>query len=523
MVWVKRWMSITGTASLLLSLTAPVDGQTVETPSPTFVFPSATPLPSVTLTPAPPTATASPVPTALSEGFVQGGFAEMVYPAGLYFEAFLDIAASDLEAVRLTVEIEGQPARVISAPIDEWVAQAEPPARLRYLLPFEEESLPPLFSLIAYQWTFTTEAETAELSGTVQVLDPRIRWYVYEDENIRLGSAGTPRVDVFRNLQAAYALLAEQRPSEQPFFTGLVADGALNVGCQPSEDGPFAVSLIAGAVLPCDPALASLLLPPEQVAQPNDARVTLLAQLALAFYEEDWAARSVPIWYIDGFAQWLEAEPHREALLTARAAARTGELFALNASMPQEAVALSRWRAQNIGLILYLVDTLGTEAISLLANAPATENFETTFQRIADYSSSELAAQFARWIFTERATTAFALTPYLAATPTPRPSRTPRPTTIPTQTLTATSAVTNTPTALPTVPSRTPLPTVPTVTPRPPQVLLLLTQTPLTLADSLPPPEPEIPGVEPGRSLLIGSLLVAILILLVTLLRSGRK
>jgi hypothetical protein len=454
--------------------------------------------------------------------------AEVVYPAGIHTTLQVLRPIEELALLRLEINfIDRGETRTLSVTPEDALAEAiEGGVILQQDYLFEEALLPRWAERLEVRWRATwadgTESATALLvaaldtrAGWAQAFDPSVQMRIIIQDTVNLAPSQLPAptpparrtpVDpnapapetnlasrVGRGLWSVYELLAAQT-NTRPAFGWVISFVPLGIGCQTDEDGePVAISRDGAIALPCDETLVAAILReselvPIEMEQASIDRVEsrLSADLVDGFYEPLWAGRSIPAWFRSGLQQFVARPAKSDLLGPLQLAGRGNRLFPLDASAPTNPEAVALWRAQSVGLVLYLANRLGVQGVFDLArDAGTAESFDLLLTERLARQVTQLLPDFERWLFSDAAFNAFNLSLYLGPTPTPTVTRTPEPTRTPsptwTLTLTPTATVTGvlspTPTATIT-PTRTPTRGPATVTPRPPGSLPTLAPTP---------------------------------------------
>lgn len=248
---------------------------------------------------------------------------------------------------------------------------------------------------------------------------------------------------------------------------------------------------------------------------------TLIAAMVSRAYSDLWADAGVPAWFESGLAALYRLRPGFAALELTRSAARTGQLFPLDAlqgPLPETATYASRalWGAQSYTLALILADRYGAEAPFNLARAAGQEpgGFAGALRSLTGGDQQALWDVWQGWLFAEEALRAAGWTPYLPETPTPTATPTASP--VPP---TRTPSVTRTPTITPTERVLGVQPHTVVVQQASPTARLAPTNTPLP-PGSLPPAPPRQPsgegdgeGVDPAVLSAIAGVAALILLL----------
>jgi hypothetical protein len=289
-----------------------------------------------------------------------------------------------------------------------------------------------------------------------------------ESSGVRLLSA---------DLQPVYDALSENTGRDLS-LNFLVYTDAFPVGCTSnSESQPVTRGPISGIEIPCDESLAAAIirasgyeLLQSESSSLNQIESTVVYEMVARFYETAWQGKAIPDWFQSGLKQFYAPNLKTAFYPTLERAARNNTVLRLNDTA---SINTGLWRAQSYGLVLYIADQIGVPGLFRLANVDA-DTFPSAYQSAMGKPLSTLLNDWQRWIFTERAVTAFSFTAYQGATATPTATRTLSPTPsatatstfTPTFTATVTGVLSATPSPTRT-PTRTLTPEPATLTPRP--------------------------------------------------------
>jgi hypothetical protein len=457
--------------------------------------------------------------------------AEVLFPQAIQLEIAVDRPLFELESAALTLIIADQQPdeRQLDLEADAFVVF--PYSALRYIWDFTTETVPPLFSVVRYTWEVVAlDGARVEIEGSFIFQDERLIWARQGSGRVRmaLGALTPPPPGIQSIVLEAHARL-EAITGQQRTYNWLVYDSIVQPGCAQDENGlPFAFNRRGDGGVPCDPALAlqvynaqgySVLRRPPELAW-DDA---LIEYMVRDFYAQAWSVSRPPQWFVDGFAQLFHVAPKQDNYLIGRAAAINGDIFdadAMSSPPPDDPDRRAIWRAQSVGMVRYLIAQIGLDGVYRLA--ATRDPFEQAYESAIGTTAEGAAVEWARWILTSAASTAYGVTPYQPPTPTPRPTLTPSLTW--TVTYTPSITLTPTPTLTPSqtrIPSVTPTPTpdlptaTPTVTPRPPGSLPTVTP--------IPPPSVAQALSEPGvQSAVLIVLMIILLALVVAAWRLGK-
>lgn len=493
---------------------------------------------------APPTATPSPTsrfstptitPTPQIEGFIAYGESEVIFPQAIRFFVQVDAALDELESVTLTIQSEGTRQQRISVDFEADILISQPDTDIQVLWPIPANDPPTLFSIIEYTWQVRAKTgETARYTDQLTFLDDRVTWTRVEDPFLTM-ALPLRTIEALRLaalLNPVYDTLAANTGRDLRYRL-LIYDETTPPGCSLDEetDAPIAVGRLSGMTLPCEIERALAIYQASDytvLRQPNGVSPAafLTDYLMRDFYAPLWQGRDVPTWFTDGLAQFLNPARNTDLLTPAQLAARRTGLFNLAGmnTPPTAPDALSLWRAQSFGMVLYIAELAGVQGLYDLAAAVGeSDSFAAAYQQVVGQPLEALIPAWAGWLFSRDVARAYALDPYGPATPLPSPTATltPSRTFTPTETFTPslTPSVTGTlsPTPPPTLkPSATYTPLPPTVTPRRPGSLPTITPTPSpTLTETL-----SEPGVQGG---VLIALAVVLVVLVFAFIRLGRR
>lgn len=454
-------------------------------------------------------------------GFVTGGAAEIVFPQAIRFTLDLDVPAADLASAQLTLGWDDHDPVVIDVDVAQAARDTDTGASLEYVWRIPLDDPPPLFGEIRYRWALTAQDDSGgTLEDTLTFSDPRVEWVRLDVDDFHVAAprAQALLVESLRDVRA----LLEQNTGRSIAANLLVYP--FEPGCTPAEndDGRIARAQ-SGFTVTCDAGIAEAVLSGYRVLvfdATTSAESLVVGTLVRDAYTSLWRGKAVPGWFSDGLAQFYAPSPKNALLPPAQQAARDGTLLSLGEMQTVQTAPL--WRAQSLGMILFIADKIGYQGLFELARVDA-DDFDSAYERAMGEPLSGLIPAWQQWIFSRNAASAYGITPYQPPTPTPTFTATVSST--PTATATATATATFTPSATATLrgvrsrtpvptltPSDTPLPPPPSSTPRPPGSLPTVTPPPTALEVAVAQP-----AVQAGAVTFLVLLLALLVFLLIRL------
>ena len=428
--------------------------------------------------------------------------ATSLFPQGIYFQLQVDLP-SDLtvESLNLLIQPLDQPATRLSIPLENNVEVSVSEGFVFANVVWDvTDNPPPLFDSINYTWEVQLSDGT-EVDETTQMIfvDQRVEWDIAHSESIPLkvaiASGGGSANRAVEEFQLMHALLENYlgELSTPPFNFAYYRE-TFGEGCTQNAEGLNRILLNELAIeLPCEPAQAYALYRAsnfESVALSpfgySAIQTHLTEQLIERAYAPYWAGQSVPSWFRYGLTELVNPAVEPTFLGDLLEATRTEQLFTLdemNRRLLKDDPRYDLWRAQSFGLVVYLAEQYGLEALFELSRTIANyESFEVAYQTIIGESLQSLLPTWELWILTPNVPTTFRVNFYLSATATPTSTATatdipPSPTATFTSTATATATATL-PSAvlrLTVSPTDTPIPATATVTPRPASAIFTAT------------------------------------------------
>lgn len=475
---------------------------------------------------------------------------ESIYPAAIRITTTVPVAVQDIAAARLTVTLPGYDPEIIDLDLRADVVQPTPTPQpevtpeatpqpfppsttLAALYRLNPDALPRLFrDRILYEWTVTLDNGDV-LTGQLEreFRDDRFGWRLVNDTqdrlDIRLADAYRDFDSIPPRLIALYDALA-RTTGDSPSL-----DWALYLGfeipvCFENEQG---VEVARGVVTPidveCPPNIGERLqLVSELQAFNPRTDIPLLDALSdrlfETFYAPYWEGADIPAWFTDALRRYFHPDDDYRLLASAITAVRTNRTLSLDV-IDAPTVDRDLRAVQAYGLLAYLIDTAGAEAVYRLAREVGDyDNFATAYGDIIGEPLTRLVENWERWIFTANAGVAYSVSPFQLPTPTlfPTDPVTPSHTFTPTPTATATPTITPT---LPTpIPTRTSSPTVTppssTVTPRLPGSLDTSVPSSAQSVSSSPFELGSSTGV-----IILGTLVIGIIALAAVYIALGRR
>lgn len=409
----------------------------------------------------------------------------LLYPEAIWSDFVLLRPASDFErAVMIIEQPESGFSQRVELNLSEIAEVTDPYTDFSYVWNIPIENPPRLYTNMMVRWEFVLrEGRTDDLTTLIPFEDSRANWQVDVDGSVRLAlpselNPATLRPDVER----IYDLMRGH--TGQTVQVGLALfDAAMPINpCDTDNDGQSVVrtqGLVREVTLACDPAKTLALHTASGYTPLQTQFITYngaLEAVSGALVERLYGARlsAAPEWFRYGLGLFYAPTDKLNYLEEAQRAARVGGLVSLDAPPPDDPIKRAIWQAQSYGMVLYMAEQIGVDALFELAASLDTRSLADAYRASADQPLSAVRPAWRDWIYSAQARTAYTYNPYLETTPTPTAtlSATPFP---PTNTRTPT--ITATPTITPTVtgvlsptprPSNTPGPTAtPTFTPRP--------------------------------------------------------
>lgn len=491
--------------------------------------------PGVSLTPS---RTPSPTPT-LSR-LILAWSDELFYPQAVLFEISIALPRQQIQRVGLVMDIDGVGYTIPMDALMQGAVERDSRTDIRYVWYVPPDDLPPFESVLTYAWeVVSTDGESVDVPGSAPYNVPDAPWtqddapdspfsFVYPDGGIQ--------IDPARNmLNNVYEFLAEHTGQSPVFRLALYSDAYPLERCHTDKDGSLVITGTQGTEIICrEPVIDRLIArtghTPFKVADSHSLGIQqqLVRYMVETFYAPVWDGRDVPDWFKTGLMYVYLPGEKTYLLDRLREATRNHTLFTLDemrtrVESPTANIAL--WEAQSYGMVAYMVDKMGLDALFGFANTAGNgETFAESYTGAMQIPPEALLPDWEHWIFSGAAAANFGLRLYAGPTPfpSPTPTITPFPAS-PTPLPTATSTITPTPTVtgvlsatpmptLTSIPTQTPVP--PTITPRP--AGFIPTPTPRAAV----PPEPETGFVFP-LSREQAAILAAVIIVLVSAVAAG--
>lgn len=488
----------------------------------------------------------TPTPTALPElptpQYVVYWAAESAFPQGIAFE-LLVFAPSNVELSRLqlTLTPDESAAMAFDVPLSDVLIEDAPNNNRRVLWvwqPSDVAALPLFLEALTYQWdvSFSDGTQDAVLDRVV-FEDVRSPFTLAPDALIPI-TLGLPTAStlnaarVLSGLQQVYILIAaNSQPLPTPLIF-LVYTDETPIGCATDERGrPIVnVSFLADP-LPCQLNRANAIYARSgyEVRQVPQLTLPALYELLVRemvdrMYADFWAVGQVPAWFAEGLYQLYSPAPKFELFTLSQTAVRGRRVVALSAlqTPPHQDAGLAyvEWQAQSYGMVIYMAEQSGLEAVYRVARLEGNGDFADIYARATGANLLALVPSWELWMLSSEAQGVYTVDIYAAPTVTPRPFSSPTPippTRTPFPTFTPSPTPTITPTALP--PTRTP-----TVTPRPASSVA----TPFRFVPQPPPPAEAPFGLSAEMLFLLvgggfGLAIGAVVLLILAILRRRRR
>lgn len=476
-----------------------------------------------------------------------GHQAEVVFPAVIRCVVGVNAVPDDIESITLIVSQESGLAHTFVIDRDAALMPAYSGGVANQFLfewRLDGEPSPVLFEPVAYRWEVAVRGQPlAVAEGDFLAADTgHGSWRMAGRPPVMLHwlNRNLAGQIVWDEIMAAYGLLDRQMDSPPAFeFAIYDPDARLCESVRDEATGEVRQVVQARgdpAEYPCSAELFAQVYarsgitfvqrPTFGLAELED---TLIAAMVSQTYGALWGDAGVPAWFEGGLAALYRLRPGSAALELARSAARTGQLFpldALQAPLPETTTYASRalWEAQSYTLALMLADRYGAEAPFDLARAAGQESggFAGALRSLTGGDQQALWDAWQGWLFAEEALRAAGWMPYLPETPTPTATLTASP--VPP---TRTPSATRTPTVTPTERVLGVQPQTVVVRQASPTPRLAPTNTPLP-PGSLPPAPPRQPsgeggGIDPAVLGVIAGVAALILLLAGAILAARRR
>ncbi len=471
---------------------------------------------------------------------------ESIYPAAIRVSARVPFAAGQIESAQVVITVgDFEPEIInIALPIDivtptpiptldpntpEVTDEPRlPTTTLATLYALNIDALPRLFiDDIRYEWTITLiNGQTLTETLTRVFTDERFGWRLIDDRQDRLDIRLADTVRAFElivpELLTVYEGL-ERGTGDRPYLNWALYLGFETPDCVIDEQGNEVARGVRTPVdLPCPSGIGAALAQLSGIEAFNltdDIPLvdTLSIRLFDTFYAPYWANADVPMWF--EIALRRHYATNNDALLLAPGitSVRTNRAVSLDL-LESSTLDPTLREAQAYGLLAYMIDRASVEAVYRLArDVRAYDDFASAYADIIGEPLGRLVANWQRWIFTDNAGAAYAISPYAPITPTPAPitpSATATASATPTITPTATATQ---PTAIPSLtPTMTPTPLLPSVTPRPASSLYTPTPIPVTAT-------PPMSLNSSAGAIALVALIILIAVLIVVYIRLGRR
>ncbi len=451
---------------------------------------------------------------------------EFVYPTAIRFSFVLSESADAFGAATLRLSQEGWQGEERILDLAENATRTAPQTEFSYVWDIPTTDGPRLFRELAYTWRFIlNNGDEAVISGQLDLRDPRADWMIEESPAVTIASPGpvAPRVLVAPLTQVA-ALMQAQTGRDVSLSVVLYSARLPLDPCFPLEGAQVVPSLTDETLyLPCSTETVRALYAqsgyvPIEVPVLNDT--SALEAITAAMFDRAYDSDAMPAWFRYGMALFYAPTTKPGDLQTVQDASRAGRLLTSLDVVPEDTEVFQLWQAQSYGLVLYMLEQIGQDALFELAIAVEDGTpVETAYEALSGSSFRSLTPGWSAWIFGRAAEAAYGYNPYqtVVAEFAQEPTRTriPRlPSTTPSHTPTATPTITYTP--LPTITgiksptltnTYTPSATfTATATPRP-AGSLILTATPIP-----------VPDETSGGDVNVGVMIIAVGLMLMLLL-----
>ncbi len=339
------------------------------------------------------------------------------------------------------------------------------------------DPLPRLFQPIRYQWNITTvEGRVFNLAGDFVFEDTRIEWQLSNDlsaqVNINYGRGQVDPNRVRQGIRETYNLLFEDLDN-QPTYNLVVYPSNVPVGCATNQEGDPIIRIPTTEgieTVECNLDFAYRIFDDSDYMVFSESSVDLIQQtliklLVETYYLEQWGASDVPDWFLSGLQQFYDPRPKTEMLVLAQKESRLGDLLSLDelAIQPEDEDKLALWEAQSVGLVIYLADKIGVDALFDFADSlNQYDSFEEAYDDVVNQDLDLLLLSWQDWLFLSSSEADYQYQPYLPDTATPTVTATVTQTPTPTFTPSITPDITSTPrptfTRIPPPSTTTPLP-----------------------------------------------------------------
>lgn len=353
----------------------------------------------------------------------------------------LRLPASDFEQVALTIAQGGWGEETVEVDLGEVAEITEPEVVFEYLWNIDPESPPTLFEEIRVSWAFTlSSGEQEEVPSTVVYADPRTEWLTETIDTVTIAIPSNrfdPQV-IRESLQEVYELMSDN--------TGQTASVAVTVFDQTIPENPCIqnaerdsiVMTESNAEVPCDIDIIRQIYAangytPVQVLTGSAGEVQDVVTEVL--FDSLYTEQNAPEWFLYGLKQFYTPTEKLNFLQTSRQSVRINRPIANVSVVPDDPARLLIWQAQSYGMVQYMAEQIGVEALFQLAEA---ESIEEAYESETGQSIAGLITAWGNWVFTSAAERAYQYTPYLPPTATITPSLTRTLTLTPTATLTFT-------------------------------------------------------------------------------------
>lgn len=374
---------------------------------------------------------------------------DWLFPSGAAFRLRFDLAPDDVESAVLSITQDGwTPQTVTLSPQPADGGQTEVVGTWRL-----GSDAPTLFQPITFTWVLTTtNGETITYAESPIFADPRSPWSADNSAGVTvavpfnaatLGPRLAPLVERLRDQ-------TDQPAANQRY---LLYDSAIPLDACPPDNQ--LLGALTGEVVPCQAGQTEALYSAQgyqllglSPVNGGTALSALTDRLVADAYAAQWGDQAVPDWFRFGLTRFYDPNGNSAYYPGAVSAARNGSLLPTLDTIPTDGAGRALWEAQSVGWTLYMADQLGFDGLLALAGeiSPSRTLADVYSARTGSPLES-VGVGWRSWVFTERASATYDLSPYAPPTATPTPTQTA--TLSPTATTPPTATATRTPTPTP--------------------------------------------------------------------------